>query len=174
MIFSGQNQFELYEDDGQTKDYEKGKYVKTKFSLKEGNALQLTINKAEGDLTLVPEERTYHLCFKDLEKGDVKVFVNNSKIDPKIDLSDGLNVTLVAKPLDFVKVIIENFEKKTNGDPLENARNILSRYQRKNIIKMLIYKRYKHISTKDKMLAAIKRDPFLPKIVKCAVIEAME
>jgi alpha-glucosidase (family GH31 glycosyl hydrolase) len=174
LIFSGQNQFELYEDDGQTKDYEKGKYVKTKFSLKEGNALQLTINKAEGDLTLVPEERTYHLCFKDLEKGDVKVFVNNSKIDPKIDLSDGLNVTLVAKPLDFVKVIIENFEKKTNGDPLENARNILSRYQRKNIIKMLIYKRYKHISTKDKMLAAIKRDPFLPKIVKCAVIEAME
>ena len=83
-------------------------------------------------------------------------------------------MTLVAKPLDFVKVIIENFEKKTNGDPLENARNILSRYQRKNIIKMLIYKRYKHISTKDKMLAAIKRDPFLPKIVKCAVIEAME
>jgi len=58
-IFPGaDNEFALYEDDGETTDYLKGKYAITRFSLKEG---RFTIHHVEGDQSLVPVQRTYRL-----------------------------------------------------------------------------------------------------------------
>ena len=51
-IFPGaDNSFELYEDDGETTDYQRGKYAITRFSL-QGNTF--TIHPAEGDLESYP------------------------------------------------------------------------------------------------------------------------
>ena len=58
-VFPGaDNRFELYEDDGETTDYRRGKYAITAFTL-EGNVL--TIHPVAGDTTLVPAQRTYRI-----------------------------------------------------------------------------------------------------------------
>jgi alpha-glucosidase (family GH31 glycosyl hydrolase) len=56
-IFPGaDNTFDLYEDDGETTDYQRGKYAITRFELK-GDTF--TIHPAEGDLSVIPSKRTY-------------------------------------------------------------------------------------------------------------------
>ncbi len=58
-LFPGaDNFFELYEDDGETTDYQRGKYAITRFELK-GDTF--TIHPAQGDLSLIPAQRTYHI-----------------------------------------------------------------------------------------------------------------
>lgn len=61
-VFPGaDNRFELYEDDGETTDYQRGIYAITLFTLEKG---VFTIHPAQGDLSLIPAKRTYriHLC----------------------------------------------------------------------------------------------------------------
>lgn len=174
MLFSGSNEFELYEDDGHSKDYQNHKFVKTKFGIKNHNkTLEFVINKPKGDLTLLPEQRKFVLDFKDILKADVKVFVNNNKVNVDIKDKDNLLFSLKLKNTDSLKVVMENIEMRSNGDPLENARNILNKYQKNNIIKMLVYKKYKKITDSQKFFDTLKKDPLLPSYVKKAVEEVM-
>ena len=58
-IFPGaDNKFDLYEDDGETTDYQRGKYAITCFELKDDT---FTIHPAQGDLSVVPAQRTYRI-----------------------------------------------------------------------------------------------------------------
>ena len=58
-IFMGtDNTFDLYEDDGETTDYEHGKFAITRFSL-DGN--KFIIHRAAGDLSVIPSTRTYRI-----------------------------------------------------------------------------------------------------------------
>jgi len=64
-IFPGaDNAFELYEDDGETIDYQSGKYAITRFSL-HGNTF--TIHPASGDLSVIPSSRTYHFHIRGMK-----------------------------------------------------------------------------------------------------------
>lgn len=76
-IFPGANNtFTLYEDDGSTRDYENGKFVKTKISLDWDNKV-ITISKPEGDLSLIPENRKYKVILNCVT--NVKVTSNAPK-----------------------------------------------------------------------------------------------
>lgn len=69
-IFPGaDNTFDLYEDNGETVEYEQGKYAITRFSLE--NDI-FTIHPAEGDLSVIPAERTYHLHIRGVK--DIATF----------------------------------------------------------------------------------------------------
>jgi alpha-glucosidase (family GH31 glycosyl hydrolase) len=58
-IFPGvDNTFDLYEDDGETTDYQRGKYAITRFELK-GD--EFIIHPAQGDLSVVPSRRTFRI-----------------------------------------------------------------------------------------------------------------
>ena len=58
-IFPGaDNVFELYEDDGETTDYQRGKYAITTFTLKKNT---FTIQPASGDTSLIPAQRAYRI-----------------------------------------------------------------------------------------------------------------
>lgn len=58
-IFPGaDNTFDLYEDDGETTDYQSGKYAITRFELKDNT---FTVHPAQGDLSVIPAKRTYHV-----------------------------------------------------------------------------------------------------------------
>ena len=58
-IFPGaENAFDLYEDDGETTDYERGSHAVTRFSLE---ANKFTIHSVVGDRSLIPSTRTYRL-----------------------------------------------------------------------------------------------------------------
>lgn len=58
-IFPGaDNTFELYEDDGESTEYQRGKYAITRFELKGG---MFTVHPAQGDLSIIPARRTYRI-----------------------------------------------------------------------------------------------------------------
>jgi alpha-glucosidase (family GH31 glycosyl hydrolase) len=58
-VFPGaDNSFELYEDDGTTTDYIQGKYAITRFELKGEDFI---IHPAQGDLGVLPKQRTYRI-----------------------------------------------------------------------------------------------------------------
>jgi alpha-glucosidase (family GH31 glycosyl hydrolase) len=75
FVFPGaDNQFNLFEDDGGTTDYLRGKYCITRFSLK---ADRFTIHPAEGDLALIPPDRTYRIHLRGVE-GSVSASIPGS------------------------------------------------------------------------------------------------
>jgi alpha-glucosidase (family GH31 glycosyl hydrolase) len=58
-VFPGaDNRFELYEDDGESTDYLRGRFAITPFSL-EGQVF--TIHAAQGDLSVIPAQRDYRI-----------------------------------------------------------------------------------------------------------------
>jgi alpha-glucosidase (family GH31 glycosyl hydrolase) len=65
-IFPGaDNRFELYEDDGETTDYRRGKYTITLFTLKKN---KFTIHASSGDLSLIPAQRTYRIHLRGVDE----------------------------------------------------------------------------------------------------------
>lgn len=64
------NAFRLYEDDGESLAYEGGVYAETPLTLTwTADAASFTIGAAEGDLSLLPEKRTWTLHFRGWRKG---------------------------------------------------------------------------------------------------------
>jgi len=58
-----ENTFCLYEDDGESNAYAKGKFVKTFFELSSDKESSFTIKAPEGERSLLPEKRGYTLHF---------------------------------------------------------------------------------------------------------------
>jgi alpha-glucosidase (family GH31 glycosyl hydrolase) len=66
FIFPGSdNEFMLYEDDGETTDYQSGKYATTRFALKGNN---FTIHPVDGERCLVPANRTYRIHLRGVDE----------------------------------------------------------------------------------------------------------
>jgi alpha-glucosidase (family GH31 glycosyl hydrolase) len=58
------NRFELYEDDGETTAYLRGQHCVTTFELKvNDDAVEFIIEPGQGDVSVVPQQRTYRLIF---------------------------------------------------------------------------------------------------------------
>lgn len=67
-IFPGaDNTFDLYEDDGETTDYQQGNYAITRFELKDET---FTIHPAQGDLSVIPSKRTYRIHLLGVNKSN--------------------------------------------------------------------------------------------------------
>jgi len=65
-IFPGaDNRFELYEDDGETTDYQQGKYAITTFTLTKNT---FTILPPRGETSLVPAQRTYRIHIRSVDE----------------------------------------------------------------------------------------------------------
>ena len=74
-VFSGaDNIFELYEDDGISKNYEKGAFAITRFELKDKK--EFIIHAPEGDSSIIPENRTYTVEFNGYTGLDFEVSVD--------------------------------------------------------------------------------------------------
>ncbi len=64
-LFPGtDNKFDLYEDDGETTDYQRGKFSITRFSLDDGI---FTIHPAKGDLGVNPVSRLYRIHLRGVD-----------------------------------------------------------------------------------------------------------
>ncbi|HET9905338.1 MAG TPA: TIM-barrel domain-containing protein [Anaerolineales bacterium] len=65
-VFPGKdNAFDLYEDDGETTDYQRGKYAITTFTLKKNT---FTIQPVTGDTSLTPSQRIYRIHLRGVEE----------------------------------------------------------------------------------------------------------
>ena len=66
FIFPGaDNEFALYEDDGETTDYQRGKFAITRFTVEKG---QFMIYPAEGERSLIPASRTYRIHLRGVDE----------------------------------------------------------------------------------------------------------
>ena len=97
-IFPGaDNRFELYEDDGETTDYERSKYAITMFTLEQNT---FTIHPVGGDTSLIPAQRTYRIHLRGVDE-NVSASLPGKYDPPTHTLSlDALNL----KPNDLLQV----------------------------------------------------------------------
>ena len=83
-VFPGEsNTYKLYEDDGESFEYQKGHYAITEldYNYRKSN-YTLIIRNIEGDINVLPEKRNYKIVFRNTKKSNnVEVTVNDSKID---------------------------------------------------------------------------------------------
>ena len=86
-IWRGNGYFELYEDDGETMDYELGHHAITTFALEErDNTLRLIITPPADSHNLLPKQRQMNLIFRDVECDDICVTIEDSPVT--IELSE--------------------------------------------------------------------------------------
>ena len=77
---AGDGEYTLFEDDGESTDYQEGKGAFTKMALK-GNTF--TIEPVVGDISLVPEKRIYTVCFE-YDVDNVEVRLNGEIVEAQI------------------------------------------------------------------------------------------
>ncbi len=72
-------EYELYEDDGISTEYEKGSFVTTRIVMKreDSGECKIVIGPARGDLSLIPKKRSYELWLYGLL--DASEFITNGK-----------------------------------------------------------------------------------------------
>ena len=95
---NGDGAYCLYEDDGESTDYQQGVGAFTKFTL-EANVF--TIHCTEGKYTGLPQQRTYQVCFRSGFAG-AKVFRNGVPIQVRIE--KGTVTICDVKPTDTVEI----------------------------------------------------------------------
>ena len=83
VIFPGSNNtYKLYEDDGITNHYKEGKYLITSIDYNYlPNNFTVIIRPLEGDLTVLPETRSYKIRFRNTRKADdVIIYLGQTQI----------------------------------------------------------------------------------------------
>ncbi len=132
-IFRGNNDFTLYEDDGETMAYKDGKFAITRLAVRERiNNVSFTAYPAEGDRSLLPEKRSYTLIFEDITAGDnISVFVGGKKGKCNITFREG-KTYIELKDIANDKKIEINFSNITprgNADKKEQIIDLVTKYQ---------------------------------------------
>ena len=154
-IFPGQtNIFSLYEDDGETQLYKKGKYCSTEFILNwHDNYADFSIKPAAGDSSVIPGQREYELVFKSVKNPcsvTVKINGENVHVNHRYD-EKTLQLTfeqIVLKPADHLYISL-----KTMSDTLmekldlteEKFINALMSFKLNTYVKRKIFRDYPEI-----------------------------
>ena len=83
IVFPGaDNSFTLYEDAGDGQEYADGGWVKTAMSLHWGDKAVFTVKGAAGELSLIPERRSWKICLRGFHKNaQIVAEVNGNTVD---------------------------------------------------------------------------------------------
>ena len=142
-IFRGTNSFTLYEDDGETMNFENGAYAETVLSVREaGKDLLFKIGAAEGDLSVLPEKREWRLVFDDISSAkDITVKVSGRKRPVSPEYKGGKTIiTLLSVPADAdVEVEFKAVESRKNPCKKEAVGELLSKYQLPTVFKQAVF-----------------------------------
>ncbi len=104
-------EYTLYEDDGISMNFEKGAYATTKFKVHydaEAKTTTFTVNPAVGDLSLIPENRSYEIEFYGIKADSVTIRL------PEVPTATGCTVTLTNVELlenDYKQLVFEILDK---------------------------------------------------------------
>lgn len=108
IVFPGaDNTFILYEDEGEYQNFTAGACVETKLSLQWSQNPCFTIGNAQGDLSLIPEKRTWTITFRGFDQN----LVTHVFVDGK-EYRVGGNVVEVTAP------ITSEIQIKISGDTI--------------------------------------------------------
>lgn len=141
LIYRGQGNFILYEDDGETLSYKNGKYLKTEFCQKEDkNSLLFTVSKKDGDTAVVSKNRTYCLKFKDTLSADITAFVNKTKKDVEASTEKGyLEIKISASADAEIEIQLDNCSFLKNEEKQEALTRVISKFQMSTDIKGFMF-----------------------------------
>lgn len=81
LVFPGKdNVFELYEDDGESSQYQQGHYALTKMELEWGNDVTFKISPVTGEQRLVPKSRAIKVLFRGYQNTEQLTVTANGKM----------------------------------------------------------------------------------------------
>lgn len=160
-VYRGDNEFTLYEDDGETKAYKNGAQSFTKFTLRESkNTLTLT-GSGTAKQSYLPENRRFTLQFADVTAAEsAQVLVNGEPCACEVTQSpeNGVTVTLPAQSVESgFTVTLQGLTARENPPYNERIRKILTLYNANNSKKSATYKGLKNKKTRASAIAAAKR-----------------
>ena len=160
-VYRGNNEFTLYEDDGETKAYQNGVQSFTKFILCESeNALTLTCG-GTAKQSYLPENRSYTLQFADIVAAEhTEVLVNGEPCTYEVTQSPekGVAVTLPAQSVESgFTVTLRGLTVRENPPYTERIRKILTLYNANNSKKSATYMGLKNKKTYETAVSAVKR-----------------
>lgn len=133
LLFRGNNSFSLYEDDGETNDFEQGRSAVTSFRMREaGGDLHFTALPVQGDIALVPAKRTLRLTFADVSGcAAAEVLRNGQPFNCKPIVEHG-EVRLVLHditPSDRLDVALKQIVRRGNADRNQELITLISKFQ---------------------------------------------
>ena len=132
--------FDLYEDDGETMAYRSGASAMTAIDF-EGSTV--VIRPAQGDLSVLPPERKWHIHFTDAAAAEnICASADGADMDFKVSTSDigGTVVTLAGvSPAAEIRVELNGVTLRKNLDKTAARTEIISRVQGSNDIKQMLY-----------------------------------
>ncbi len=169
-IYSGNNSFVLYEDNGKT-NFEKH-HAKTAFSVsfdEEKKQLNFVVNSPAGDTDVIPESRKLRIVFKDLCADrltcpDYEMISDNG--NAVIEITDFTRSS-------SLEIKLSNAVVKKTESIKEQLICILSRWQEKTFRKAIAYKPFANAETREEIRNALGKSR-LPKAVASAVEELLE
>jgi hypothetical protein len=140
LIFRGNNEFRLYEDDGSTMSFEQGAYCETPFMINEDNStIIFKVKKAEGDTSVIPQSRNYLLKFRDIVSGDIKATVNGEEKEFTLINKNGYIEIYLQEiaPSDELEVTLSVCTFLANKEKREELIDVISKFQINNENKRL-------------------------------------
>ena len=142
LIYRGNNTFTLYEDDGDTLSYQNGEYLKTAFTVCEnGNKVDFSVSKAEGDGKVAPESRTFIFKFKDIVSANAKVTVDGADYDAKAEnVGNTIEITVTAKAVSDIKIALADCVYLENENERQELTRVISKFQMSTDKKMIYNK----------------------------------
>ena len=174
FIYSGNGEYELYEDGAVE---EKNGVLFTRFKnseqVAEGKKKQILTISTEGDWCVVPERRKFTLKFKDIQEGDVKLFVDDQETAFEEVLTDctAINLT-VEKGRDYRVEVI--YTPKTYMEKLiKYARYVLTCAEEGTFSKDTLWKQLVKCQSVDEYVKAVEATNLVSNAVKLRLKETL-
>ena len=141
LIFNGNGSFSLYEDDGETMNFENGAFAVREFAVTENkNVVNFNIPAYQGDISVVQPSVHYSLSFRSIKSAENIVINCPDDVTYEIKQGDNLTVELYnVKPIDEIKITISEFKEKFSEPKEQQSMSIISRYQGGNDMKSKKY-----------------------------------
>lgn len=133
------NEFTLYEDDGETRNYQNGVCCKTEMNLGwSDNKAVFGVAGVKGELSLIPEVRDYIVTFKGFKR-EVEIYKDGVLLDKNINQINGditVNVGSVKSDKGFeITLICESGLASDNSDIRDKINDLIMRSQCMNNVK---------------------------------------
>lgn len=167
-VFKGDHQFTMYEDNGRT-DYD-AHTAKTVFtnSFDSVNATARLRIEITGDTAVIPENRKYKICFKDIIGKVVKV-----NTDAYTTLEEKGCLTVEVNGFDeFIEIEIQEIRTAEKESPRDIVINMMSRWQENTMKKAGCYNVFKNLEDVNSIFRALHKAK-LPKAVFHAIYERL-
>lgn len=176
-VFPGKsNTYHLYEDDGETYEYQKGNYLITEidYNYRQSN-YTIIIRPLEGTTAVVPAKRNYKIVFRNTKKADnVVVYENDKKISRDTSLTENDFIVTIRDISPSSQIVINCYGKDIETDALmlikDDIESILSDLKIQTVLKddiaAIIFNDEVSLGKKRIAIKKLKRKGLDPRSIK--------